>query len=60
MPDCEGVYTELPPYTGEVPLKSRVKEAHSRLQKAKFWDDLEKQKQLEKLLQEMEALLADE
>lgn len=41
-------------------LKKRVQETHRRLQKAKFWDEPKKQKQLEKLLQEMAALLADE
>ncbi len=41
-------------------LKSRLKETHRRLQKAKFWDNPEKQKQLEKLLAQMESLLADQ
>ncbi|HAG80543.1 MAG TPA: chromosome partitioning protein ParB [Cyanobacteria bacterium UBA12227] len=41
-------------------LKNRVKETHGRLQKAKFWDNPEKQEQLEKLLAQMESLLADE
>ena len=41
-------------------LKNLFKEASSRLQKAKFWDSPEKQKQLEKLLEQMEALLTEE
>lgn len=41
-------------------LKNQIKEASSRLQKAKFWDNPKKHKQLEKLLVQMEALLADE
>ncbi len=41
-------------------LKNLFKEASSRLQKAKFWDNPEKQKQLEKLLEQMEALLTEE
>lgn len=50
------------PLSNEEPpsLKNRVQETHRRLQKAKFWDEPKKQKQLEKLLLEMEALLADE
>lgn len=50
------------PLSNEEPpsLKSRVQETHRRLQKAKFWDEPKKQKQLEKLLLQMEALLADE
>lgn len=49
------LFNEEPPS-----LKSRVQETHRRLQKAKFWDEPKKQKQLEKLLLQMEALLADE
>lgn len=41
-------------------LKNRVKEAHQRLQKAKFWNNTQKRERLEKLLAEMEALLAEE
>lgn len=41
-------------------LKNQIKEASGRLQKAKFWDNPKKQKQLEKLLAQMEALLAEE
>lgn len=41
-------------------LKNQIKEVSSRLQKAKFWDNPKKQKQLEKLLVQMEALLAEE
>ncbi len=41
-------------------LKNQIQEASSRLQKAKFWDNPKKQKQLEKLLAQMRALLADE
>ena len=41
-------------------LKNRIKEASSRLQKAKFWDNPEKEKQLEKLLKQMEVLLTEE
>lgn len=41
-------------------LKQRIKQASSRLQKAKLWDSPEKQQVLEKLLEQMEALLADE
>lgn len=41
-------------------LKERIKQASSRLQKAKLWDSPEKQQVLEKLLEQMEALLADD
>lgn len=42
------------------PLKSRMKEVSRQLLVAKFWDNPKKQKALEKLLSQMEALLADE
>jgi ParB family chromosome partitioning protein len=41
-------------------LKILFKETSNRLQKAKFWDNPEKQQALEKLLKQMEALLAEE
>ena len=41
-------------------LKIIFKETSNRLQKAKFWDNPEKQQALEKLLKQMEALLAEE
>lgn len=41
-------------------LKSRMKEVSRQLLGAKFWDNPKKQKALEKLLNQMEALLADE
>lgn len=41
-------------------LKILFKETSSRLQKAKFWSNPKKQKQLEKLLKQMEALLLEE
>ena len=41
-------------------LKIIFKETSNRLQKAKFWDNPEKQKALEKLLKQMKALLAEE
>ncbi len=41
-------------------LKTLFKETSNRLQKAKFWDNPEKQQVLEKLLKQMEALLAEE
>lgn len=41
-------------------LKNRIKEAHQRLHKAKFWNNAHKRERLEKLLLEMEALLAEE
>ena len=42
------------------PLKNRMKEVSRQLLGAKFWDNPKKQKALEKLLSQMEALLADE
>lgn len=42
------------------PLKNRMKEVSRQLLVAKFWDNPKKQKALEKLLSQMEALLADE
>jgi ParB family chromosome partitioning protein len=42
------------------PLKSRIDKTYRRLLQAKFWDDDSKQKKLEKLLAQMEALLAEE
>jgi ParB family chromosome partitioning protein len=41
-------------------LKSRMGKTYRRLLQAKFWDDDSKQKKLEKLLAQMEALLAEE
>jgi ParB family chromosome partitioning protein len=41
-------------------LKSRMDKTYRRLSQAKFWDDGKKQKKLEKLLAQMEALLAEE
>lgn len=41
-------------------LKNRIKEAHQRLHKAKFWNNDHLRERLEKLLLEMEALLAEE
>lgn len=44
--------------TGEANLlKERYKQASSQLQKAKIWDDPKKQKALEKLLAQIEALI---
>ncbi|MBW4548130.1 MAG: ParB/RepB/Spo0J family partition protein [Symplocastrum torsivum CPER-KK1] len=40
-------------------LKNLFKETSNRLQKAKFWDNPEKQQALEKLLKQMEALLEE-
>ncbi|MBE9224037.1 ParB/RepB/Spo0J family partition protein [Phormidium sp. LEGE 05292] len=42
------------------PLKNRMKEVSRQLLVAKFWDNPKKQKALEKLLSQMEALLVDE
>ncbi|MBD2695245.1 chromosome partitioning protein ParB, partial [Anabaena catenula FACHB-362] len=41
-------------------LKNRYKEASSQLQKAKVWENPKKQKALEKLLAQIEALLGEE
>lgn len=41
-------------------LKNRIKETSRRLLSSKFWDDPKKQKQLEKILSQMEALLVEE
>lgn len=41
-------------------LKSRVDTAYARVKKSKVWDDPKKQKKLEKLLAEMEALVGEE
>ena len=40
-------------------LKSRVDAALQRVKKSKVWDDPEKQKKLEKLLAELEALVGE-
>ncbi len=45
---------------GEKTLKSRMDMTYRRLLQAKFWDDSSKQKKLEKLLAQMEALLAED
>ena len=45
---------------GDHTLKSRMDATYRRLLQAKFWDDFSKQKKLEKLLAQMEALLAEE
>lgn len=49
-----------PALEGSQTLKLRLRNASQRLQKAKFWDNPQKQKQIEKLLAQMEALLLDE
>jgi ParB family chromosome partitioning protein len=48
------------PHSKPQSLKSLFKETSNRLQKAKFWDNPEKQQALKKLLEQMEALLAEE
>lgn len=45
---------------GDHTLKSRMDMTYRRLLQAKFWDDSSKQKKLEKLLAQMEALLAED
>lgn len=45
---------------GDRTLKSRMDVTYRRLVQAKFWDDSSKQKKLEKLLAQMEALLAED
>jgi ParB family chromosome partitioning protein len=40
-------------------LKSRVDAAYARVKKSKVWDDPKKQKKLEKLLAELEALVGE-
>jgi len=45
---------------GEKTLKSRMDMTYRRLLQAKFWDDSSKQKKLEKLLAQMEALLVED
>jgi ParB family transcriptional regulator, chromosome partitioning protein len=49
-----------PVIEGEKTLKSRMDVTYRRLLQAKFWDDSSKQKKLEKLLAQMEALLAED
>ncbi len=49
-----------PVIEGEKTLKSRMDMTYRRLLQAKFWDDSSKQKKLEKLLAQMEALLAED
>jgi ParB family chromosome partitioning protein len=41
------------------PLGKRVDDVYRRFKKAKVWDDPKKQKQIEKLLAQMEALIGD-
>ncbi|HEY9795382.1 MAG TPA: ParB/RepB/Spo0J family partition protein [Leptolyngbyaceae cyanobacterium] len=48
------------PHSKPQSLKSLFKETSNRLQKAKFWDNPEKQQALKKLIEQMEALLAEE
>lgn len=43
-----------------VPLKNRVDDAYRRIRKSSVWDNPKKQKKLEKLLAELEALVSDE
>src|SRR4028119_1020008 len=47
-------------HQGEKTLKSRIDMTYRRLLQAKFWDDSSKQKKLEKLLAQMESLLAED
>lgn len=56
----ERIKAALPVKEEPQSLKNKIKETSGRLQKARFWDNPQKQKQLEKLLAQMEALLADE
>lgn len=46
--------------SAQTPLRTRMKEVSRQLLVAKFWDNPKKQKALEKLLSQMEALLKDE
>ncbi|MBE9007801.1 hypothetical protein IQ259_22735 [Fortiea sp. LEGE XX443] len=41
-------------------LKQKMQEITHRFQKAKAWNDPKKQKRLEKLLMQMEAILAED
>lgn len=41
------------------PLKTRLDSTYSRVKRSKIWDDPKKQKRLQKLLAEMEALLVE-
>lgn len=50
---------ELDPDIESLPLKQRVDNAYRRFKKAKIWDDPKKQKQIEKLLAQMEILVGD-
>jgi ParB family chromosome partitioning protein len=56
----ERIRLQRKPHSKPQSLKIIFKETSNRLQKAKFWDNPEKQQALEKLLKEMEALLAEE
>lgn len=50
---------EVKPEIELLPLKQRVDNAYRRFKKAKIWDDPKKQKQIEKLLAQMEILVED-
>lgn len=56
----ERIRLQRKPHSKPQSLKTLFKETSNRLQKAKFWDNPEKQQALEKLLKQMEALLAEE
>lgn len=56
----ERIRLQRKPHSKPQSLKIIFKETSNRLQKAKFWDNPEKQQALEKLLKQMEALLAEE
>ena len=50
----------LRPSSEILPLKSRWRDTSSRLQKAKVWENPDKQQQLEELLSQIEALIESE
>ncbi len=56
----ERIRLQRKPHSKPQSLKIIFKETSNRLQKAKLWDNPEKQQALEKLLKQMEALLAEE
>lgn len=56
----ELIKTSSPVPEEQPSLKTRMKEAYRRSIEAKFWDDPNKQKQLKKLVEQLEALLASE
>ncbi|WGV24380.1 hypothetical protein [Halotia branconii] len=53
-------YKAKQPSATPLPLQSRLEATYKKAKKSKVWENLQKQKKLESLLKELDALMADE